>query len=104
MTYIEGNQERSSGRNLEAGMEAETMEECSLLACLLRLAQPRTTCPRLVSLTLGWSLIYQSLRKCQTDLSKGQSDEGILSNEVPSYQLCLGLYQVNNKKKKNQSA
>lgn len=36
-------QELKQGRNLETGADAETMEECCLLACFL--LEPRPTCP-----------------------------------------------------------
>lgn len=37
---IEENQGRNSNKNLEAGIQAESVEECCLLACSLSCAQP----------------------------------------------------------------
>lgn len=72
--------EKSQG--LEAGIEAETVKECWLLACiawhvLLPFLHPPTF--------PDWVLLYQ--------LPTGQSDRGCSSAEIPTSQICLGLCQ-----------
>lgn len=61
------------GRNLEAGMEAEAMEECGLFfmipsACFF--TQPETNSVGVVPPTVGWALPQQT-RKCPTGLPTG---------------------------------
>ena len=61
-----GNKDRRSkqDRNLEAGADAEAMEGYCLLAfsaCFL--TETRATSPGMVSPTMGWALLYQSLIK-----------------------------------------
>ena len=62
-------QELKQGRNLEAGADAEAMEECCLLVCSSWLVQPAffieatTTSPGMAPPTMGWALPHQSLIK-----------------------------------------
>jgi hypothetical protein len=50
-------QKLKQGRNLEAGADAETMEEGCLLACsVCFLIGPRTTIPGMASPIMGWIL------------------------------------------------
>ena len=63
-------QELKQGRNLEAGADAEAIEECCLLACFPWLAQPvffptelGSMNPGMVPPTIGWALPHQSLIK-----------------------------------------
>ena len=65
---LKGHQDRNSkqGRNLEAGADAEAMEECCLLACLLACslccpAEHRITSPEIVPPTMGWAFLQQLL-------------------------------------------
>jgi hypothetical protein len=69
---IEGTgQELKQSRNLEAGVDAEAMEGCCLLACLLLIAcslcfliELRTTNPGVTLPPMGWALLpHQLLRK-----------------------------------------
>jgi hypothetical protein len=49
--------EGSQGRNLEAGTEAEAMEECCFLACSSRLYYTTQDHPPwMASLTMSWAL------------------------------------------------
>lgn len=72
-----------SGKELETGIEAEGMEECSLLALLVHsvcfFIHPRTICPGLVLPTVGWALIHN--QEMPTCLSVDQSD-GIFLVEI----------------------
>ena len=57
-------QELKHGRNLEAGADAEAIEECCLLACsACFLIKPRTTSLGMAPPTVGWALLYQSPNK-----------------------------------------
>lgn len=54
----------TQGRNLKTRADAETTEECCLLACLgCSLIEPRTTSSGVAPLTMGWSLSHRSLIK-----------------------------------------
>jgi len=61
--------ERSQGKNLEAGADAEAMEGCCLLACSYMassacfLIDPSTTRWWMVPPTMGWGLHHQPLIK-----------------------------------------
>ena len=79
------------GTGTQAGTEAETMEECSLLPCLLAglclvsfLTQCRTPCPGNGVSHSGLTLIYRLTRQSPRDMSTGQSDQGDPSTEAPS--------------------
>ena len=74
-SFNKGGQGRTQGRNLEAGIEAETKEESCLQACFPWL--PSLLCytlqdllPRGGSAHSGWALPYQSL--CSPGLPRGQ--------------------------------
>lgn len=75
---LAGTQGRNSNRSLETGTEAQTTEECCLLACsacfLLCL---RPTCPGVAP-----SHINHPSRPCPTDLPTGQSDGGVFPSGV----------------------
>jgi len=53
-------QQEPHGRSLEAGRDAEAMEECCLLACSLGLALPAFLCNS-GPYAQGWHHAYQSL-------------------------------------------
>lgn len=87
--------EQDWGRNVEARTVAEAMEKRYLLAC------PRLTVSSLLLLYLpgppaqrwycpvGWAFFHQlALRKCHTDVPRGQSERGKASVEVSSSQVC----------------
>lgn len=78
------------GRNLQAGADAEAMEECCLLASCSWLPLPAfLQHPGLVPVTVSWTLPCQS-RKCTTS----QSDRVIFSIEVSSQILsCVKLIE-----------
>jgi len=57
-------QELKQDRNLEAGADAEAMEESCLLACsACFLIEPRTISPGMAPCTMGWALPHQTLFK-----------------------------------------
>ena len=60
---------RTQVRNLEAGTEAVTMEECCLLSANF-LIQPRATYLRMALHTVAW--VLPSFLPCFTDMTRGQ--------------------------------
>ena len=95
-----------AGRNLEAGAEAEAMEECCLAECpcgLLSVFSPISSnhLPRDDSANMaGFSHICHQSRKCPTDLPPGQCYGSIFPIQVPYSQmtyLCLADTEANRK-------
>ena len=72
--------------------QGKTMEECHLLVCSLAclLIQPRPV-PRTSLPTVGWTLPYQLLigETAIDHRPLGQTNRGIFSSEVPSFQMIL---------------
>jgi hypothetical protein len=70
-----GSQDINSSKSLKAGADAEAMEVCCSLACLLLipcsacfLIEPRFTSPGMARPTKVLALPHHQLRKCPTDL------------------------------------
>lgn len=91
------NTKRSQGRNLEAEVEEETMEDAvywltSLGFLSYHLLQSWPSCPRLAHPIVGWALPHQlKVRKCPTDMPTGQLNAANLSVNVPSFRNISGL-------------
>ena len=92
-----------AGRNLEAGAEAEAMEECSLAECsrgLLSFFSPTSYnhVPRDGSAHMaGLSLIHHQSRHCPTVLSPGQCYGSIIPIQVPCSQMTLPCVKLTQK-------
>ena len=77
-------------RNLEAGTEAETTQECCLLAYSAYFpVAARTTCAGLISPRANWTLPDQSSIKCTIGFLVGSSNGGIFSVEIPAFKMAL---------------
>lgn len=66
LSYVKEVMAGTQGRKLEAGTEADTMEESSPVCTACFLSQPRTTCPEVVptaTIPMGWDLLHQSFIK-----------------------------------------
>lgn len=92
--------EESQGRNLEAGSDAEAMEEYCLQACSSWLAQPssyrtKDHQPRdgTTHRGLGPPIFIINKKMC-THLRRGQSDRGCFSVEAPSSQMTLACVKL----------
>lgn len=79
------------GRNLKAGVGAEGLEGCCLMACSARLlVEPRTMSPRVSAPTVGWALPHQSLiKKMPYRLAYSPVIRGVFSIEALSSPMTL---------------